>query len=169
MSTRRAKRSLTGWLVAFVALCVISAIIQIVLVLVPHNVGDQFYVGGNNSTPPTVYDIRVPCGSILSWHLPTFSGDPAVQFLEMHPNTSPGPRAQYAQDKNACSIAHHKAQLTMLWMTPPGIIVILIMVAICLVLLGLMFGGGGGGGTTIRGSSRSSIYGGEIFTFRTRR
>jgi hypothetical protein len=50
-----------------------------------------------------------------------------------------------------------------------GIIVILIMVAIGLVLLGLMFGGGGGGGTTIRGSSRSSIYRGEIFTFRTRR
>jgi hypothetical protein len=49
MSTRRAKRNLTGWLVAFVVLCVISAIVQIILVLVPHNVGDQFYVGATTA------------------------------------------------------------------------------------------------------------------------
>jgi hypothetical protein len=153
---------------AFAGLCVISAIVQFILVLFPHNVGDQFFVGGNNSQPPTAYYTRVPCGSILSWHPPAFSDDPAVQFLEAHPGTYPGPRAQYAQDMNACSIAHHKAELTMLWMSPPGIAVIVIMVIVGLVLLGLMFGGGGGI-TTIRGSSRSSIYGGESFTFRTRR
>jgi hypothetical protein len=166
---------LKGCALVLIPLAVVSAIIELVVVLFPHTIDSYAISGPTNSNPeaPTVF-ILVHCGSLADWHPPTtVASDPGASYLAAHPLppvpagsdlTNPTPRLVLQGDISNCAVAHHKALLTILWMSPLGLIVIAAIVAAVVALIGVTFGGGGGGGGTIRGTATS--YGGGRWGFR---